>query len=178
MDTCVLQDWLRKVGWKQQSILFSGLRGPDKDGCPALKVVNRWMRTVTQHNADPSKPYMRAGELPDPYVVCEELEFLPCHYVHHLADALAVIAYGHPDAVVVQYAAEMHFRIAEELFHFVPEQPFVFRLRHRDKPDGADPQDEQWRRRAETMERDYMDAVQSEWEFRREAPPETSEEDS
>lgn len=136
----VVQPWLSGVPWKQQSILFSGLRGPDVPNVPAIKRVNRWMRSITQHNADPSKPYMDT----DPYLpgveeLTDELEFLPCHYVHHLADALAVIAYRHPDPGVARQAYDYHAFIAEELFHFVPEHPDVFRWRHRDKRDGRDP---------------------------------------
>lgn len=155
----MLQDWLAAQGWKLQSILFSGLRGPDVPNVPAVKAVNRWMRTVTQHNADPSKEYMRQETLPTPIELCDELEFLPCHYVHHLADALAVIAYGHPDEDVALTAAKYHFRIAEELFHYVPEQPYVFALRHRDKPAGDDPLQKRWKEVTEDQESRYFHAV-------------------
>lgn len=142
--SAVLQDWVTVIPWKQQSILLSGLRGPDVGSLPNIKIVNRWMRMQCQHNADPSKPYMMQRDLPAPLAVCDELEFLTCHYVHHFADALAVIAYNHPDQEVAAYAGALHYRIAEELFHFVPEQPWVFVLRHRDKPDGEDRDDVRW----------------------------------
>lgn len=147
--------------WKQQSILFSGLRGPDAPNLPAIKAVNRWMRTVTQYNADPSKDYMKEHALPDVYVLCNELEFLTCHYAHHLADALAVIAYGHPDREPALLAAVYHYRIAEELFHFQPESPATFVLRHRDKPTDEDPGAEQWEREKQTREWGYLDAVRA-----------------
>lgn len=152
----VVQEWLSECSWKQQSILFSGLRGPDDSALPHVKAVNRWMRTVSQFNADPSKQYMRADAMPDPYKLCEELEGLSVHYVHHLADALAVIAYNHPDNVIASQAASYHFRIAEELFHFVPELPSVFVLRHRDKPDGVDVQAIEWVTQARNQESDYF----------------------
>lgn len=138
-DNCVVQPWLRNLPWKQQSILFSGLRGPDAANIPATKSVNRWMRTVTQHNADPSKNYMSQDGLPTALDLTDELEFLPCHYVHHLADSLAVIAYSHPEQDVREQAYDYHAFIAEELFHFVPEVPEAFFWRHRDKIDGIDP---------------------------------------
>lgn len=138
----VLQVWVENLPWKQQSILISGMRGPDVANVPAIKSINRWMRTVSQQNADPSKDYMKQAELPEPTKLCDELEFLTCHYVHHLADALAVISYGHPHIQPAQIAYAYHAHIAEELFHFLPELPEVFRWRHRDKPDGVDPQPE------------------------------------
>jgi hypothetical protein len=155
----VVQAWLSELSWKQQSIFFSGLRGPDVPNVPCIKAVNRWMRTISQYNADPSKNYMRKAAWPDPCDVCDELEFLPCHYVHHFADALAVVAYGHHDPEVAQLAAELHYRIAEELFHFVPETAAVFELRHRDKPDGVDLRAADWESQVELEETAYLGAA-------------------
>lgn len=135
VGTVVLQRWVEVLPWKQQSILLSGMRGPDSANVPAIKAVNRWMRTVSQHNADPSKDYMKQAPLPSPEDMCAELEFLPCHYVHHLADSLAVVAYNHPNIEARQTAYAFHAHIAEELFHFLPEQPWIFFWRHRDKVD-------------------------------------------
>jgi hypothetical protein len=105
-----------------------------------VKQVSKWIRSVSQRNADPSKSYMNDIVLPEPATLEKELEQLPCHFVHHFADALAVIAYGHPDDETRRYAYSVHVYIAEELFHFLPETPDIFLWRHRDKPDGVDPQ--------------------------------------
>lgn len=129
----VLQDWVTEMPWKCQSILLSGLRGTDNGCPPAIKAVSRWLRTVSQHNADPSKGYMRAEPLPHALELCAELEYQTCHFVHHFADALRCIAIWHPDAMVTDRAYEYHYRIAEELFHFVPEEKATFIARHRDK---------------------------------------------
>lgn len=138
----VVQPWVAECSWKEQSILFSGLRGPDHAYLPAIKQVSKWMRSMCQHNADPTKPYMNEIELPEPYILEKELEHSFAHFVHHFADALAVIAYNHPDEWVRSKAYSYHYYIAEELFHFIPEPPEVFKWRHRDKPDGTDPQPE------------------------------------
>jgi hypothetical protein len=135
----VVHPWVSTLPWKQQSILLSGMRGPDAPNVPNIKAVNRWMRIISQHNADPSKNYMKqTDELPGWGGVCDELEFLPVHYVHHFADALAVIAYGHPDHDQAEHAAVYHYYIAEELFHFRPETRPTFEMRHRDKPNSDD----------------------------------------
>ena len=89
----------------------------------------------------------------------DELEFLPVHYVHHFADALAVIAYGHPHLTQAAYAGSLHHLIAEELFHFRPEHPEVFKLRHRDKPDGHDPEEAVWQDVHSEMVTEYMDEI-------------------
>lgn len=138
MTEMVIQEWVARMPWKQQSILFSGLRGPDLKGHPAIKKVSKWMRMVSQNNADPSKQYMEVTDLPTPEEISDELEYLTCHFAHHFADALAVIAYSHPDREISHYAFSIHAHFAEEVFHFIPEHPQIFRWRHRDKPDGLD----------------------------------------
>lgn len=129
----VLQTWVEIMPWKLQSILQGGFRGPDDREHPAIKKVNRWLRTVSQQNADPSKDYMRDDGLPDEYELCAELEYCTCHYTHHLADALRCVAVYHPDVAIHGPAWRYHYRIAEELFHFIPEDDPTFIRRHEDK---------------------------------------------
>lgn len=144
-NTSVLQQWVEQIPWKQQSILFSALRGPDQEYLSEVKKISRWMRSVSQNNADPNKDYMKAN---DRSIVLEllakELEFCTCHFTHHFADGLAVIAYHHPDRKTAMLAAEWHYFIAEEVFHFVPESVSAFLLRHRDQRDGIDPVADVW----------------------------------
>jgi len=129
----VLQPWVENLPWKNQSILFSGLRGPDTGYCPRIKEVSRWMRKVSQNDADPSQSYMAPTALPTQEELEKELEFSTCHFVHHFADALRVIAIYHPDHATSAYAWRVHAYIADELFHFVPEDDKTFKHRHRDK---------------------------------------------
>lgn len=131
----VLQPWVATVGLKMQSILLSGLRAPDVK-TTAIKKCVRWMRSNCQIDADPAKQsYMQTiamnKELIDAAI--DELEYLPCHYVHHFADAMAVMAYHHPDLKVQTHAYEIHYLVAEEIFHFVPESRETFLRRHKDK---------------------------------------------
>jgi hypothetical protein len=141
----VLQPWVMKLTWKMQSILFSSLRGPDQEYLVNIKQVSKWMRSVTQNNADPSKPYMNGIQLPEVEALYKELEHCPCHFVHHFLDGLAIIAYFHPIEIVAEYAARVHYMCAEELFHFYPEQPEYFKMRHRDKRGGNDDRASQWK---------------------------------
>lgn len=129
----VLQGWVAYMPWKCQSILLSGLRGTDNGQPPAIKAVSRWLRTISQHNADPAKSYMQQDALPDASDLCAELEYQTCHFVHHFADALRTVALWHPDGDVNWRASKYHYFIAEELFHFVPEPDDVFIDRHQDK---------------------------------------------
>lgn len=113
------------------------------------------MRSVTQNNADPSKPYMnfvdsttgeptQPKELPSADDLCAELEYCTVHFAHHFCDGLAVIAHHHPDKDVAEMAANRHYFIAEELFHWTPEPRETFLLRHRDKKEGYDRRTNDW----------------------------------
>jgi hypothetical protein len=137
----VLKAWVMECGWKEQSILLSGFRGPDDGDWKAIKAVNRWLRRESQNNADPSKDYMREDKLPSKEALCEELEWCTAHYVHHFADSLRVMAVHHPERKTRARAHAYYEFIASELFHFTIESKAEFKVRHRDKVDktGATP---------------------------------------
>jgi len=130
----VLKQWVMDAGWKMQSILLSGLRAPDFPTV-ATKKICRWMRAECQNNADPSKGYMEPQVFSTELVedCMNELEYLPCHYVHHFADALAVVAYYHFNKEARANALHVHGLIATEIFHFKPETQEEFIERHKDK---------------------------------------------
>jgi hypothetical protein len=130
----VLLNWIDLIPWKMQSILLSGLRAPDTYTI-ATKKICRWMRSVCQNNADPYKGYMEPQVLNKELIdkCMDELEYLPCHYVHHFADGLRIIALYHPNKLFTKFANETHSEIAIEIFHFKPETDEEFILRHVDK---------------------------------------------
>lgn len=135
MNQFVLQPWVAEVGLKMQSILLSGLRAPDAKTVGVKKCV-RWMRSHCQIDADPAKQsYMQTIVMNEEIIqmAIDELEYLPCHYAHHFADSMAVMAYHHPNEAVRGLAYRIHFLVAEEIFHFIPEPKEIFLKRHEDK---------------------------------------------
>jgi hypothetical protein len=135
MGEFVLQPWVAGVGLKMQSILLSGFRAPDAKTSAVKKCV-RWLRGNCQVDADPGKQsYMQTvamtGDLID--LAMDELEYLPVHYVHHLADSFRILSLFHPNEAVCNLAFYLHGQVAEELFHFKPETDEEFLVRHRDK---------------------------------------------
>ncbi len=140
MNGSVFKEWFSQNGWKMQSILVNGLRAPDAKTIGVKKCV-RWLRTQACNNADPDKPdcYMSAPVMNEELVqlAIDELEYLPCHYVHHFADAMRIVALFHPSPETREWAWRLHFLVAEEIFHFLPETDDQFRERHRDKTESA-----------------------------------------
>lgn len=130
----VLQEWVCKLPWKQQSVLLSGLRGPDMHHYPKIKILTRWLRNVTQNNADPEHSYMMVEtHLPAFEDMEKELEYCTIHYVHHLTQALKVIAIGCDNATVREYALILYDKIVKELLHLTGETDEEFYVRLADK---------------------------------------------
>lgn len=136
MEGTVFQEWFTKNGWKMQSIFVNGLRAPDVK-TKAVKKCIRWMRTQACFDADPKKAdcYMTAPQMTKELFdeAIDELEYLTCHYVHHFADAMRILALFHPELKTRAWAYQFHFEIAEEIFHFKPEPDREFLERHKDK---------------------------------------------
>lgn len=112
--------WVRALPFKMQSVLFSGLRGPDTGHYPNLKAVVRWLRPTTQYNADPTTDYMRDEFMPTWKELQKELEFTSFHYFEHLALALEIVAYKHPQAGPRRFAYNLYKNMVE-LLHCNPE---------------------------------------------------------
>ncbi len=114
--------WVQKLSFKEQSVLFSGLRGPDTHHSPSIKAIVRWLRPVTQVNADPSTDYMRVEQLPAWKDVTKDLEFSTVHYFGHLLHAMQIIAIHHPDEDIGNQASRFYLNMAD-LLHLEPEPP-------------------------------------------------------
>jgi hypothetical protein len=129
----VLQDWVGDLlTWKQQSTMFSALRGPDNLRCDNVKKVTRWLRGVTQKDADPSDDYMRKMELPSIEELNKELEFTSVHYFCHLMHVLEIIDYKHPEQGVRRTASDYYLGIVHAL-HLNQETFGQLEIRLKDK---------------------------------------------
>ncbi len=110
----VLQDWMAELPWKQQSVVLSSLRGPDTSRPVGVKVITRWLRGITQNNADPSTDYMKDLPFPSLEEFQRDLEYCTMHYYCHLMHAMGIIGYNHPeektkDIAIRYYAAMVDF---------------------------------------------------------------------
>lgn len=115
----VLQSWMGELPWKQQSVIISSMRGPDLSRPVAVKKLNRWLRNVTQNNADPSTEYMKEIILPDIEDLKEELGYCTMHYFTHLLHALEIIGYKHPDRLIGDTAKNYYLGLVD----FCSSQP-------------------------------------------------------
>jgi hypothetical protein len=128
----VLQDWMTELPWKQQSVILSVLRGPDNFRFEGIKKVNRWLRKITQHNADSSTEYMQKIELPTIEQICKEGEYTSVHYFCHLMHALEIIGYNCPNEEILLIAKDYYNGLVNAL-HLNPETQEQLNKRLEDK---------------------------------------------
>jgi hypothetical protein len=128
----VIQDWMGELSWKQQSVILSSLRGPDLSRPVAVKKLNRWLRGITQNNADPSTEYMKEIILPDIEDLKEEVGYCTMHYFTHLMHALEIIGYKHPDKSVREIGEKYYLGLVD-FVHLNPETANQMEKRLEDK---------------------------------------------
>ena len=128
----VLKEWMGKLSWKQQSVILSSLRGPDNSRPGSIKILTRWLREITQNNADPSTDYMT--NLPHPSVdeLHRDLEYCSMHYYAHLMHAMEIIGYNHPDQKIAELAIG-YYKNMVEFLHLNPETKEELNKRLADK---------------------------------------------
>ncbi len=129
----VLLDWMSNLSWKQQSVILLALRGPDNHYSPNLKKISRWIRSITQNNADPTHSYMKIVDLPSIKEFEDEYYFCSTHYSLHLLFALEIIGYKHPDKNVASTALKYYLSLVDDVYHLKPETIHDLDKRLRDK---------------------------------------------
>lgn len=120
----VLQDWMKQLNFKQQTVLLLGLRGPDQGTSNELKPLIRWLRSLVLYNADPAKNFMKGTEFTsiktmeriNPGVI----DMLPVHYLQHLIVAIEVVAFKHPHLPTKGKAYQVYCELAHRL-NMLPE---------------------------------------------------------
>ena len=132
----VLQDWVTKLSWKEQTVLLCCLRGPDSGGSPEIKAIIRWIRKRVLENAAPSKTFMRDEMLTAIEEIAQQspliLDMLPVHFFSHFLHALEVIAYRHPHHTTQSIAMSMYEDLCEYL-HIEPEKRWAMTVRLKDE---------------------------------------------
>lgn len=130
----VIQDWLGEYcSWKEQSVLFSALRGCDgsekNDGSKNL-IHN--FRALILKDADPSSTFMEERPI-DMKVFCNNTDHYPVHWLLHFMHGAEIIGYRHPDHIIAMKWQHIYYDIVHA-FHMQPETKEVMTERLKDKP--------------------------------------------
>jgi hypothetical protein len=116
MKGSVVQNWLNRLSWKQQTVLLASLRGCDGLGKnDPSKVFTKRMRATLLKNADTSSTFMPKGASDQgPYLSDEdkaaidkffykEIDAYPVHWLMHFLQAAEIVGYQCPDLFSAQY---------------------------------------------------------------------------
>ena len=125
MNESVVQDWVAQhCSWKEQTVLFCSLRGPDIGGSQDIKEWVRFIRRTTLKNADGSTSFMMPSDPPRIFDIGEKyprvFDGMTLHTISHFMHGLQVIAYKHPDTHLSGVAEQAYKDLCEYL-HVRPE---------------------------------------------------------
>lgn len=139
MKKSVARNWLEDgCSWKEQTVLFCCMRGPDCGGSPEIKAWVRWIRAIVLHNAAPRKTFMEKVILkPIEQIAIDNplaFDMLPVHFFGHFLHALQVIGYRHPINTIATTAERAYLQLCEYL-HVYPEYPEAMGIRLEDELD-------------------------------------------
>lgn len=156
----VLQPWVERISFMQQSVLLTAVRGPDgihKDHI--AKVLLRWYRRCILFTAfdgaiyatpdqpgggsftGPIPPGMTLDDALDQYLRC--VDELPHHYQLHFMHAAEIIGYKHPDPDIRAWWNKCYLRLVNDA-HLYPESEALMDRRLGDN-------ERQWREREEVV---------------------------
>ncbi len=122
---------------KMQSVMMTGVRGPDNHRYESIKVLNRWVRSNLFHDADPFNPFIvKPGDpMPEAIVdqLCVDVEYTTTHYFAHLIHTLEIIGYKQPDLQRAAQALLVWSSLCKEVLHLPLETQDLMEARLGDR---------------------------------------------
>ena len=112
MGTPVLQEWVTKLSWKEQTGLISAIRGEDNDGAGTTdtKALTKLVRKIVLNNADPKTEFMVQLLMPPgdyAILLVAAVSHAPSNWTEHMLLALRIIAKKNKDVFVTWFINEI-----------------------------------------------------------------------
>lgn len=119
----VVQDWVNNLTLKQQTVLFTALRGPD--GLPKNNVAKqlcKFVRFCVLLNADTNSDFIDPLNMPieDMIKLTEDHDEYPHHFLMHLVHTAEIIGYYHPNGAIRHLFITFYIGMCNA-FHMHPE---------------------------------------------------------
>lgn len=105
-EEAALQDWMKDLSIREQSCIFSALRGPDTEATDEIKgwvhfIRRAALKIVSNHGYGAKIPLVRIRSLAKD---SHKIDLLKMHFFQHMFLALEVIGYLHPDKQIRKLA--------------------------------------------------------------------------
>ena len=122
----VVRDWVNRLSWKHQGVLFCAMRGVD--GFPKVHVskplTRMYRRTVLKCADLHGSTGFMANDLLDKTAAIKFMEFqldsYPLHWLLHFTHAIQIIGYKHPDKDTREFWSGLYLEIVNAM-HLYPE---------------------------------------------------------
>lgn len=138
----VVQEWVSKLSWKQQTVLLCAIRGHDgvaRDdpskfitrsirGCVLKNATNRDSKTP-QHT-DFMRMDFQKLEVPFESVI-QDIDKYNVHWLMHVTHAAEILGYKHPDPTISAFWKDFYLSLVDAL-HLYPEPEVACNARLRD----------------------------------------------
>jgi hypothetical protein len=142
MSDCVVQDWLKDLTLKQQTVLLSAIRGCD--GVAKEDISKKFVRVYRSLILKDAYPTKKVGTFMNDVILSKEvvdfgkqLDHYPMHWLMHFIHAIEIVGYEHPEQAIRQNWRFIYFHIVNSL-HMNPETQEEMRERLQDgKPSNC-----------------------------------------
>lgn len=137
MNESVIRPWMNGLTWKEQSAIFTAIRGSDNHENESLKNLIRWLRRQVFYDADIDGTFIKANKMVTYKEFKPMLEYETLHFVSHLFHAIQILSERHPDEYV-RDMSRMYYEAFCEMLHCAPESYIKFSERLKDNRENID----------------------------------------
>lgn len=119
----VLQPWVEKLSWKEQTGLISAIRGvddTDANGYEDLKKITKMLRYLILNNADNSTQFMTDQIMEADFLksvlnieasYVKNSKYAEGHWYSHILMAIKIIMHKHPNPYTKKYWYDIHSKL-------------------------------------------------------------------
>lgn len=145
MSNSVVKPWMDKLTWKEQSAIFTAIRGSDVHDNRVIRNLIRWIRRQAFYDADINGSFVKVDNsiLSVPGNLKPALEYETVHFASHLFHAVQIIGIKHPNEQIREIALGYYYLFCDML-HLGPEPHISYNRRLKDNREKINVNDDKY----------------------------------